>query len=88
MGFDRKRWARRYTHLIAYVIMQLPGDLASARPLRFTTGLRLRVIGWSLVTMFQGTFYLYGGPLKIVLVILRPADGRDWKRLPFRRTVV
>ncbi|CHI61405.1 glucarate transporter [Salmonella enterica subsp. enterica serovar Typhi] len=58
---------------IAYVIMQLPGGwLLDRYGSRLVYGCAL--IGWSLVTMFQGTIYLYGSPL-IVLVTLRLLMG-------------
>lgn len=46
---------------IAYVIMQLPGGwLLDRYGSRLVYGCAL--IGWSLVTMFQGTIYLYASP--------------------------
>ncbi|WP_315707811.1 MFS transporter [Brenneria uluponensis] len=58
---------------IAYVIMQLPGGwLLDRYGSRLVYGCALII--WSLVTMLQGTVYLYTSPL-IVLVILRLLMG-------------
>ncbi|ECT8883986.1 MFS transporter [Salmonella enterica] len=74
LGFDPEAMGLAFSSFgIAYVIMQLPGGwLLDRYGSRLVYGCAL--IGWSLVTMFQGTIYLYGNPL-IVLVILRLLMG-------------
>lgn len=74
LGFDPEAMGLAFSSFgIAYVIMQLPGGwLLDRYGSRLVYGCAL--IGWSLVTMFQGTIYLYGSPL-IVLVILRLLMG-------------
>lgn len=74
LGFDPEAMGLAFSAFgIAYVIMQLPGDwLLDRYGARMVYGCAL--IGWSLVTMLQGTIYLYASPL-IVLVILRLLMG-------------
>ncbi|MCW8114197.1 MFS transporter [Yersinia intermedia] len=58
---------------ISYVIMQIPGGwLLDKYGSRLVYGCAL--IGWSLVTMLQGTIYLYASPL-MALIILRLLMG-------------
>ncbi|GAA3892678.1 MULTISPECIES: MFS transporter [Gibbsiella] len=58
---------------ISYVIMQIPGGwLLDKYGSRIVYGGAL--IGWSMVTMLQGTIYLYASPL-MVLIILRLLMG-------------
>uniref|UniRef100_UPI0020C2BAC6 MFS transporter n=1 Tax=Salmonella enterica TaxID=28901 RepID=UPI0020C2BAC6 len=62
LGFDPEAKGLAFSSFgIAYVIMQLPGGW-----LLYRYGSRLvygcAMICWSLVTMFQGTIYLYGSP--------------------------
>ncbi len=66
--------------------MQLPGGWLLDR-YGSTWFYGCALISWSLVTMFQGTIYLYGSPL-IVLVILRLLMGAIEAPPAFRRTVV
>lgn len=74
LGFDPEAMGLAFSAFgIAYVIMQLPGGwLLDRYGARMVYGCAL--IGWSLVTMLQGTIYLYASPL-IVLVILRLLMG-------------
>lgn len=74
LGFDPEAIGLAFSAFgIAYVIMQLPGGwLLDRYGARMVYGCAL--IGWSLVTMLQGTIYLYASPL-IVLVILRLLMG-------------
>lgn len=74
LGFDPEAMGLAFSVFgIAYVIMQLPGGwLLDRYGARMVYGCAL--IGWSLVTMLQGTIYLYASPL-IVLVILRLLMG-------------
>lgn len=74
LGFDPEAMGLAFSAFgIAYVIMQLPsGWLLDRYGARMVYGCAL--IGWSLVTMLQGTIYLYASPL-IVLVILRLLMG-------------
>ena len=74
LGFDPEAMGLAFSSFgIAYVIMQLPGGwLLDRYGSRLVYGCAL--IGWSLVTMFQGTIYLYASPL-IVLIILRLLMG-------------
>ncbi|PZD66345.1 MFS transporter [Pantoea ananatis] len=74
LGFDPEAMGLAISVFgIAYVIMQLPGGwLLDRYGARMVYGCAL--IGWSLVTMLQGTIYLYASPL-IVLVILRLLMG-------------
>ncbi|MGX9308306.1 MFS transporter [Pantoea ananatis] len=74
LGFDPEAMGLVFSAFgIAYVIMQLPGGwLLDRYGARMVYGCAL--IGWSLVTMLQGTIYLYASPL-IVLVILRLLMG-------------
>ncbi|WP_210450852.1 MFS transporter [Pantoea ananatis] len=74
LGFDPESMGLAFSAFgIAYVIMQLPGGwLLDRYGARMVYGCAL--IGWSLVTMLQGTIYLYASPL-IVLVILRLLMG-------------
>ncbi|MGX9236321.1 MFS transporter [Pantoea ananatis] len=74
LGFDPEAMGLAFSAFgIAYVIMQLPGGwLLDRYGARMVYGCAL--IGWSLVTMLQGTIYLYTSPL-IVLVILRLLMG-------------
>lgn len=85
LGFDPEAMGLAFSAFgIAYVIMQLPGGwLLDRYGARMVYGCAL--IGWSLVTMLQGTIYLYASPL-IVLVILRLLMG-PLKRQRFRQTV-
>ncbi|MCL2899344.1 MFS transporter [Brenneria tiliae] len=58
---------------ISYVIMQIPGGwLLDRFGSRIVYGCAL--IAWSIVTMFQGTIYLFASPL-VVLIILRLLMG-------------
>lgn len=74
LGFDPEAMGLAFSAFgIAYVIVQLPGGwLLDRYGARMVYGCAL--IGWSLVTMLQGTIYLYASPL-IVLVILRLLMG-------------
>lgn len=74
LGFDPEAMGLAFSAFgIAYVIMQLPGGwLLDRYGARMVYGCAL--IGWSLVTMLQGTIYFYASPL-IVLVILRLLMG-------------
>ncbi|MCW0305724.1 MFS transporter [Pantoea ananatis] len=74
LGFDPEAMGLAFSAFgIAYAIMQLPGGwLLDRYGARMVYGCAL--IGWSLVTMLQGTIYLYASPL-IVLVILRLLMG-------------
>lgn len=74
LGFDPEAMGLAFSAFgIAYVIMQLPGGwLLDRYGARMVYGCAL--IGWSLVTMLQGTIYLYASPI-IVLVILRLLMG-------------
>lgn len=74
LGFDPEAMGLAFSAFgIAYVIMQLPGGwLLDRYGARMLYGCAL--IGWSLVTMLQGTIYLYASPL-VVLVILRLLMG-------------
>ena len=57
----------------AYLLMQIPGGwLLDKYGSRLVYGCAL--IGWSVVTMFQGTVYLFASPL-VVLVLLRLMMG-------------
>lgn len=58
---------------ISYVIMQIPGGwLLDKYGSRLVYGCAL--IGWSIVTMFQGTIYLFASPI-VALIILRLLMG-------------
>jgi ACS family glucarate transporter-like MFS transporter len=74
LGFDPEAMGLAFSAFgISYVIMQLPGGwLLDQYGSRLVYGCAL--IGWSLVTMFQGTIYLYASPL-VVLIILRLLMG-------------
>lgn len=74
LGFDPEAMGLAFSAFgISYVIMQLPGGwLLDRYGSRLVYGCAL--IGWSLVTMFQGTIYLYASPL-VVLIILRLLMG-------------
>ncbi len=69
LGFDPEALGLAFSAFgISYVIMQIPGGwLLDKYGSRLVYGCAL--IGWSIVTMFQGTIYLFASPL-IVLVIL------------------
>lgn len=74
LGFDPEALGLAFSAFgISYVIMQIPGGwLLDKYGSRLVYGCAL--IGWSIVTMFQGTIYLFASPL-IVLVILRLLMG-------------
>lgn len=74
LGFDPEAMGLAFSVFgISYVIMQIPGGwLLDKYGSRLVYGCAL--IGWSVVTMFQGTIYLFASPL-IVLVILRLMMG-------------
>lgn len=74
LGFDPEAMGLAFSVFgISYVIMQIPGGwLLDKYGSRLVYGCAL--IGWSIVTMFQGTIYLFASPL-IVLVILRLMMG-------------
>lgn len=74
LGFDPEALELAFSAFgISYVIMQIPGGwLLDKYGSRLVYGCAL--IGWSIVTMFQGTIYLFASPL-IVLVILRLLMG-------------
>lgn len=74
LGFDPEAMGLAFSVFgISYVIMQIPGGwLLDKYGSRLVYGCAL--IGWSVVTMFQGTIYLFVSPL-IVLVILRLMMG-------------
>ncbi|MDJ0034400.1 MFS transporter [Pantoea allii] len=74
LGFDPEAMGLAFSAFgIAYVIMQLPGGwLLDRYGARMVYGCAL--IGWSLVTMLQGTISLYASPL-MVLIILRLLMG-------------
>ena len=74
LGFDPQDLGLAFSAFgIAYVIMQIPGGwLLDKFGSRLVYGCAL--IGWSLVTMLQGTIYLYTSPL-VVLIILRLLMG-------------
>ena len=74
LGFDPEALGLAFSVFgISYVIMQIPGGwLLDKYGSRLVYGCAL--IGWSVVTMFQGTIYLYASPL-IVPVVLRLMMG-------------
>ena len=74
LGFEPEALGLAFSAFgISYVIMQIPGGwLLDKYGSRLVYGCAL--IGWSIVTMFQGTIYLFASPL-IVLVILRLLMG-------------
>ncbi|MDV2863585.1 MFS transporter [Phytobacter ursingii] len=74
LGFDPEALGLAFSAFgISYVIMQIPGGwLLDKYGSRLVYGCAL--IGWSIVTMFQGSIYLFASPL-IVLVILRLLMG-------------
>lgn len=74
LGFDPEALGLAFSAFgISYVIMQIPGGwLLDKYGSRLVYGCAL--IGWSIVTMFQGTIYLFASPL-IILVILRLLMG-------------
>ncbi|QHM94907.1 MFS transporter [Kosakonia sacchari] len=74
LGFDPEALGLAFSVFgISYVVMQIPGGwLLDKYGSRLVYGAAL--IGWSIVTMFQGTIYLYASPL-IVLVVLRLMMG-------------
>ena len=74
LGFDPEALGLAFSVFgVAYVIMQIPGGwLLDKYGSRWVYGYAL--IGWSLVTMLQGTIYFYASPL-MVLVILRLLMG-------------
>ncbi len=74
LGFDPEALGLAFSAFgISYVIMQIPGGwLLDKYGSRLVYGCAL--IGWSFVTMFQGTIYMFASPL-IVLVILRLLMG-------------
>lgn len=74
LGFDPQALGLAFSAFgISYVIMQIPGGwLLDKYGSRLVYGCAL--IGWSIVTMFQGTIFLFASPL-IVLVILRLLMG-------------
>lgn len=74
LGFDPEALGLAFSVFgISYVVMQIPGGwLLDKYGSRLVYGAAL--IGWSIVTMFQGTIYLYASPL-IVLVALRLMMG-------------
>ncbi|NUL39501.1 MFS transporter [Kosakonia sacchari] len=74
LGFDPEALGLAFSVFgISYVVMQIPGGwLLDKYGSRLVYGMAL--IGWSVVTMFQGTIYLYASPL-IVLVVLRLMMG-------------
>ena len=68
LGFDPEALGLAFSAFgISYVIMQIPGGWLLDK-------YGCALIGWSIVTMFQGTIYLFASPL-IVLVILRLLMG-------------
>ncbi len=74
LGFDPEAMGLAFSVFgISYVIMQIPGGwLLDKYGSRLVYGCAL--IGWSVVTMFQGTIYLFASPL-VALVILRLMMG-------------
>lgn len=74
LGFDPEALGLAFSVFgISYVALQIPGGwLLDKYGSRLVYGCAL--IGWSIVTMFQGTIYLYASPL-IVLVVLRLLMG-------------
>ncbi|MBJ7221926.1 MULTISPECIES: MFS transporter [unclassified Brenneria] len=74
LGFDPEVMGLAFSAFgISYVIMQIPGGLLLDKfGSRLVYGCAL--IAWSIVTMFQGTIYLFASPL-IVLIILRLMMG-------------
>ncbi|VFS72051.1 D-glucarate permease [Raoultella terrigena] len=74
LGFDPEAMGLAFSVFgISYVIMQIPGGwLLDKYGSRLVYGCAL--IGWSVVTMFQGTIFLFASPL-VVLVILRLMMG-------------
>ncbi len=74
LGFDPEAMGLAFSVFgISYVIMQIPGGwLLDKYGSRLVYGCAL--IGWSVVTMFQGTVYLFASPL-VVLVLLRLMMG-------------
>nr|WP_113865562.1 MFS transporter [Brenneria salicis]NMN92549.1 ACS family glucarate transporter-like MFS transporter [Brenneria salicis ATCC 15712 = DSM 30166]RBP64568.1 ACS family glucarate transporter-like MFS transporter [Brenneria salicis ATCC 15712 = DSM 30166]RLM31346.1 hypothetical protein BHG07_05820 [Brenneria salicis ATCC 15712 = DSM 30166] len=74
LGFDPEAMGLAFSAFgISYVIMQIPGGLLLDKfGSRLVYGFAL--IAWSVVTMFQGTIYLFTSPL-VVLVILRLLMG-------------
>ncbi len=74
LGFDPEALGLAFSAFgISYVIMQIPGGwLLDKYGSCLVYGCAL--IGWSIVTMFQGTIFLFASPL-IVLVILRLLMG-------------
>lgn len=74
LGFDAEDLGLAFSVFgISYVIMQIPGGwLLDKYGSRLVYGTAL--IAWSLITMFQGTIFLFASPL-MVLVILRLMMG-------------
>ncbi len=74
LNFDPEMMGLAFSSFgISYVIMQIPGGwLLDKYGSRLVYGCAL--IGWSIVTMFQGTIYLFASPL-MMLIILRLLMG-------------
>ena len=74
LGFDPEMMGLAFSSFgISYVIMQIPGGwLLDKYGSRLVYGVAL--IGWSVVTMFQGTIYLFAAPL-MALIVLRLLMG-------------
>lgn len=74
LNFDPEMMGLAFSSFgISYVIMQIPGGwLLDKYGSRLVYGCAL--IGWSVVTMFQGTIYLFASPL-MMLIILRLLMG-------------
>ncbi|WP_409309692.1 MFS transporter [Pectobacterium sp. B1J-3] len=74
LGFDPEVMGMAFSAFgISYVIMQIPGGLLLDRfGSRLVYGVAL--IAWSIVTMFQGTIYLFSSPL-MALIFLRLLMG-------------